>query len=185
MARGHTGVHEPGAGAGELDRLGPRSDVYSLGATLYCLLCGKPPFEGDDVGVMLRAVQEGQFPRPSQLDPSLDRALEAIRLKAMATRPEDRYPTPKALADDLDRWLADEPVTAWREPFPRAARRWARRNRTAVTSAAVALLAGVVGLSAVLAVQTRAKADLAASLQRESHRQSCPHALSGRGPGPV
>ena len=86
----------------------------------------------------------------------------------MATRPEDRYPTPKALADDLDRWLADEPVTAWREPFSRRRGAWARRNRTAVTSAAVALLAGVVGLSAVLAVQTRAKADLAASLQRET-----------------
>ena len=79
----------------------------------------------------------------------------------MATQPEDRYATPKALADDLDRWMADEPVTAWREPFARRARRWARRNRTAVTAAAVALVAGVVGLSAVLAVQTRAKADLA------------------------
>ena len=47
----------PEQAAGELDRLGPRSDVYSLGATLYCLLTGKPPFEGDDVGAILRAVR--------------------------------------------------------------------------------------------------------------------------------
>ena len=59
--------------------------------------------------------------------------------------------------------MADEPVTAWREPFVRRVRRWAKRNRTTVTSAAVALLVGVVGLSAVLAVQTRANAELARS----------------------
>ena len=52
----------PEQARGDLDRLGPRSDVYSLGATLYCLLTGKPPFEGDDIGAILRAVQEGQFP---------------------------------------------------------------------------------------------------------------------------
>ena len=103
----------------ELDRLGPRSDVYSMGATLYCLLTGKPPVEGDDIGAVLRAVQEGRFRRPSQHDPALDKALEAVCLKAMANHPEDRYPTPKALADDLDRWMADEPVSAWREPLSR------------------------------------------------------------------
>jgi serine/threonine protein kinase len=146
----------PEQARGELSRLGPRSDVYSLGATLYCLLTGKPPFENDDdVGVILRAVQDGQFQRPSQHNSALDKALEAICLKAMAREPEHRYPTAKALSDDLDRWMADEPVTAWREPVSRRARRWARRNRTAVTGAAVALVAGVVGLSAVLAVQTR------------------------------
>ncbi len=113
-------------------------------------------------------MQEGRFRRPSQHDPALDKALEAVCLKAMATQPEDRYPTPRALADDLDRWMADEPVSAWREPFARRARRWARRNRTAVTAAAVALVAGVVGLSAVLAVQTQAKADIARSLANET-----------------
>ena len=67
---------------------------------------------------------------------------------------------PEALADDVERWAADEPVTAWREPFARRARRWARRNRTAVTAAAAALMMAVVGLTAVLAVQTRANAAL-------------------------
>ena len=169
-ALGTPAYMSPEQARGDLNRLGPRSDVYSLGATLYCLLTGKPPFEGEDVGAILNAVQEGQFPRPSRLDPTLDKALEAVCLKAMATVPEDRYPTPRALADDLDRWMADEPVTAWREPWTRRARRWARRNRTAVAAAAVALVAGVVGLSAVAAVQTRANADLRAANQRVEQR---------------
>ena len=167
-AMGTPAYMSPEQARGELDRLGPRSDVYSLGATLSCLLTGKPPFEGEDIGVILRAVQEGQFGRPSQHDSKLDKALEAVCLKAMATSLQDRYATPKALADDLDRWMADEPVTAWREPFSRRAGRWARRNRTAVTAAAVALLAGVVGLSAVLAVQTRATAAIARALDNET-----------------
>ena len=58
----------------------------SLGATLYCLLTGKPPFEGDDVGVLLRAVQQGDFPPPRRLDPRIDRALEMVCLKAMARK---------------------------------------------------------------------------------------------------
>ena len=154
----------PEQAGGDLERLGPRSDVYGLGATLYCLLTGRPPFEGEDIGEVLRRVQAGEFPPPRQLDPSLDKALEAVCLKAMATKPEDRYAVAEALAEDIERWMADEPVSAWREPLSRRVRRWANRNRTVVASAAVALIAGVVGLSAVLAVQTQAKADIAAAL---------------------
>jgi len=167
-ALGTPAYMSPEQAAGQLERLGPRSDVYSLGATLYCLLTGQPPFAGDVVDV-IRAVQKGEFRPPRQLDASIDPALEAICLQAMVHKPDDRYASSRALADDLDRWMADEPVTAWREPLARRARRWARRNRTAVTAAAVALVAGVVGLSAVLAVQTRAKAELAASLNRETN----------------
>src|SRR5262249_39831998 len=70
--------------------------------------------------------------------------------------------------DDVERWMADEPVSAWREPLSRRARRWARRNKTAVTGAGAALIAGVIGLSAVLAVQTKAKADVTEALGRET-----------------
>ena len=148
----------PEQARGDLDRLGPRSDVYSLGATLYCLLTGRPPFESEDLGEVLRKVQQGDFPPPRQVDPSLDRALEAICLKAMAAKPEDRYLTCRALADDVERWTADEPVDAWREPLTRRARRWARRNRTAVSVAAASVLMAVVGLTAVIAVQNQANA---------------------------
>jgi tetratricopeptide (TPR) repeat protein/tRNA A-37 threonylcarbamoyl transferase component Bud32 len=152
----------PEHGRGDLERLGPQSDVYSLGATLYCLLTGRPPFEGD-VADIIRRVQGGEFPVPRALKPTVDRALEAVCLKAMALEPKKRYARPKALADDVERWMADEAVTAWREPFDRRARRWARRNRTAVTGAAAALVAGVIGLSAVAVVQARANSDLKAA----------------------
>jgi eukaryotic-like serine/threonine-protein kinase len=150
----------PEQAAGDLDRLGPRSDIYSLGVSLYCLLTGKPPFGGDDVEAVLRAVRKGDFPPPRSLDPTLDRALEAVCLKAMAVKPEDRYESPRALADDVERWAADEPVSAWREPLARRSRRWPRRNRTAVTAGAVVVLAALFGTAAVLAVQTRANGTL-------------------------
>ena len=67
---------------------------------------------------MIPAVQKGEFPPPRKLDPSIDKALEAVCLKAMALKPEDRYATPRALADDIERWLADEPVAAYRERGP-------------------------------------------------------------------
>ena len=167
-ALGTPAYMSPEQAGGDLDRLGPRSDVYSLGATLYCLLVGRPPLAGDDVGEILRRVQRGEFPRPRHLDPSIDPALEAICLKAMATQPENRYATARALADEVERWMADEPVDAYPEPPGRRARRWAKRNRTAVTGAAAALVAGVVGLAAVLAVQTRAKGAIARALVNET-----------------
>src|SRR5262249_24519602 len=140
----------------------PRSDVYSLGATLYCLLTGRAPFDGE-AGEVLRKVQRGEFPPPRQLDPSIDRALEAVCLKAMATRPEDRYAGCRALAEDIERWMADEPVTAWREPWARTLVRWLTRHRTGVTGAGAAGLAALVGLGAVAAVQARANAELTRS----------------------
>ncbi len=166
-AMGTPAYMSPEQAAGDLDRLRFRSDVYSLGATLYCLLTGKAPFDGD-IGEVLRKVQRGEFVSPRQVDPNLDPALEAVCLKAMATRLEDRYSSCRALAEDVERWAADEPVGAWREPLAKRARRWSKRNRTAVTGAAVALVAGVVGLAAVLAVQTQAKADIARSLASET-----------------
>jgi serine/threonine-protein kinase len=162
-ALGTPAYMSPEQASGDLDRLGPHSDVYSLGATLYCLLTGKPAVENDDVGTALRAVQKGAFPLPRQLAPSIDRALEAICLKAMALRPEDRYPSPHALAEDLERWMADEPVTARRDSPAARLQRWARRNRTAVTAAAVALLVALAGTAAVLAVQTNANGNLRAA----------------------
>ena len=151
-ALGTPSYMSPEQAAGDLERLGPRSDVYSLGATLYCLLTGQPPLTGE-AGEVLRDVQRGEFRPPRALDPALDRALEAVCLKAMARRPEDRYSSCRALAEDLERWMADEPVSAWREPVSRRARRWARRHRPAVSGVAAAMLAGLIGLVTVAVVQ--------------------------------
>ncbi|QEH36904.1 Serine/threonine-protein kinase PknD [Aquisphaera giovannonii] len=150
----------PEQASGDLDRLGPASDVFGLGATLFCLLTGRPPIEGDSVAAMLRAARAAEFPAPRRIDPAIDRALEAVCLKAMAARPEDRYPTPRALAEDVERWMADSPVTAYREPAWQAARRWARRHRTAVAAGVAALLVSFAATAAVLAVQTKANNDL-------------------------
>jgi serine/threonine-protein kinase len=161
-ALGTPAYMSPEQAEGELEHLGPRSDVYSLGATLYCLLTGKPPLEGD-VADVIRGVQKGQFPPPRQVDPAIDRALEAVCLKAMALKPADRYGTPKALAEDVERWMADEPVSAWREPWIRTLVRWLTRHRVGVTAAGAAVLVALAGTAAVLAVQTRANAELKAA----------------------
>ncbi len=164
---GTIGYLSPEQARGDPERPGPRSDVYSLGAALYCLFCGRPPFEGEDIGAILDAVQAGQFPRPSRLDPALDPALGAVCLKAMALRPGERYASARLLAEDVERWMADEPVSAWREPRSRRLARWLGRHRTGVAGAVAAVLAGVMGLASVLAVKSGANARLSESLQRE------------------
>jgi serine/threonine-protein kinase len=160
QALGTPAYMSPEQAHGDLEHLGPRSDVYSLGATLYCLLTGKAPLDGH-AGEVIRAVIRGEFPHPRQLDPAIDPALEAVCLRAMALKPEDRYATPRALAEEIERWTADEPVHAYREPLLRRASRWGRRNRTLVASAAALLVASVVGLSvgAVLINRERNKAE--------------------------
>ncbi len=142
----------PEQAAGRIDELGPATDVYSFGATLYSLLTGKPPLEGSNVLDILERVQRGDIRPPRSVKPSVHPALDAICMKAMAVLPENRYQTPKALAEDIEQWLADEPTTAWREPWIIRARRWANRHRTAVTAGVAAfVVAGVcLGVATVL-----------------------------------
>jgi serine/threonine protein kinase len=114
----------PEQAEGRLDLLGPASDVYGLGATLYCLLTGKPPVEGQDMAEVLKKVQCAKFATPRQIQADISPALEAICLKAMALKPQNRYAAPRELAEDIEHWLADEPVGAWAEPWSVKARRW-------------------------------------------------------------
>jgi serine/threonine protein kinase len=119
----------PEQAEGAIDRLGPRSDVYGLGAILYELLTGKRPVEGTSLEQILHAVNHGEIKPPRQVRPEITKGLEAVCLKALALRPEDRYPTPRALASDIKAWLAAEPVSARPESFIERASRWAKRNR--------------------------------------------------------
>jgi serine/threonine protein kinase len=138
----------PEQAAGELGRIGPVSDVYSLGATLYSLLTGRTPFDGLDGREVMDRVRRGEFPPPCSVQPEVPRGLEAVCLKAMALKPEDRYATPLVLAEEIEHWLADEPVSAYPEPLALRSRRWLRRHRTLVTTAAAVLVLGLGGLAA-------------------------------------
>jgi serine/threonine protein kinase/tetratricopeptide (TPR) repeat protein len=170
-ALGTPAFMSPEQARGDIDRLGPRSDVYSLGATLYVLLTGRPPFGGSDVGAVLDAVWRGDFESPRKFDLSIDRALEAICLKAMERSPDKRYSSPRALGDDIERWIADEPVSAYTEPRSTRARRWARRHRSLVTAAAASLivaLAASITISVIQGVAAQRERDLARQERKAS-----------------
>lgn len=136
----------PEQAAGATDEVAPASDIYSLGATFYVLLTGRTPIEDRELPILLAKVQRGEFPSPRQVDSRVPAALNAICLKAMRLLPELRYRSCREFADDLQSWLADEPVTAHAEPRAVRAARWIRRHRTLVTTLAVS-----VALAAVLA----------------------------------
>jgi serine/threonine-protein kinase len=130
--------------AGRTDLLGPASDVYGLGATLFALLTGRPPIASDELDEVLRRVQRGEIPPPRSINATVPRPLEAICRKAMALRPEERYPSARALADDLERWMADEAITIYPDrPLP-ATLRWFRHRPGARTWALAAVIADVL-----------------------------------------
>jgi tetratricopeptide (TPR) repeat protein/tRNA A-37 threonylcarbamoyl transferase component Bud32 len=135
----------PEQAEGRLDLLDARTDVYGLGAVLYEVLAGRAPFAGpDNAAVLRRVVHEPPAP-PRSAVPGTPRALEAVCLKALAKRPADRYALAKELAEELQRWLADEPVTAYRDPLTTRLTRWGRRRRTLATAVVMALVAGAAG----------------------------------------
>jgi tetratricopeptide (TPR) repeat protein len=140
----------PEQAAGQLEAVGPRSDVYSLGAVLYELLCGQPPFRGP-TGSVLRQVQSEEPPLPRTINRRIHRDLETVCLKAMAKDPQARYLTAAALAEDLERFAAGEPIQARRLGYAARLGRWVHR-RPAMTAALMAAVAAVA-LAAWLAVK--------------------------------
>jgi eukaryotic-like serine/threonine-protein kinase len=126
------------------------ADVYSTGAVLYELLTGRPPFSAESDLETLRQVREQLPPRPSSIRPKLPKDLETICLKCLQKDPQRRYPSAKALADDLERWVRGELILARPAPGWERALSWARRKPTAAAllgvsgSAAVALVAALL-----------------------------------------
>jgi eukaryotic-like serine/threonine-protein kinase len=155
----------PEQASGRLELVGTGADVYSLGATLYVILTGKSAFSGNTADT-LEKVRRGDFPRPHSLNPDTPAPLEAICLKAMALRPEDRYSTTLELAADIERWRSDEPVSCYRDPILARLARWARRHPARVAAAVSLLVAGVVAAVAIVWAVTEERNKTAAERDR-------------------
>jgi serine/threonine-protein kinase len=144
VAVGTPAYMSPEQARGDLDRIGPASDIFGLGAILYALLTNRPPFDGRSRTAVMEQARRGEIPSPRSIRRGVPPALEAACLKAMAPRPAERYGSALDLAAEVERWLADEPVSAYREPGYDRLRRWGRQHRP--------LVAGAAALSAMVVV---------------------------------
>ena len=145
--------------------VGPAADIYSLGVILYEALTGRPPFLGaDPVETLVQAAQAEPVP-PARLVPDMPADLQTICLKCLEKEPQRRYPTAGALADDLERFLAHEPIHARPAGRLERGRRWVRRHQglSAALAVAALLLAALVGGSIFAAAHFR-------DLGREQHQ---------------
>jgi serine/threonine protein kinase len=147
-----------------------RTDVYSLGVTLYELLTLRPACDGKDRQELLRQIAFEEPRRPRTLDWGIPAELETIVLKAMEKNPADRYATAKDLADDLRHWLEERPIRARRPSLAQRLRKWARRHRSVVLTAVAAgllLLALTVVMLAVSNLLIRQEQKRTAEANRE------------------
>jgi WD40 repeat protein/serine/threonine protein kinase len=138
----------PEQALGRRTPLDGRTDVYSLGATLYELLTLAPPFPGEDRIDLLRRITQEEPTPPRKIDPRIPVELETIVLKAMAKVPDDRYATAADLADDLGRFLDDRPIRACRPSLLDRAGKWMRRHRSLMAVGGAALFLLAVALAA-------------------------------------
>jgi serine/threonine-protein kinase len=146
----------PEQAAGRWQEVGPASDVYSLGASLYHLLTGQAPVQGSDRLAILEKVRHGDWLPPRQVKKDVPTALDAVCRKALALRPGERYITALELAADLEHWLADEAVRAWREPWWVRLRRWLGRHQSLVLSVLAALGVALLSLGIATVMLTDA-----------------------------
>jgi WD40 repeat protein/tRNA A-37 threonylcarbamoyl transferase component Bud32 len=149
----------PEQATGRGDRIDGRTDVYGLGAILYEILTGRPPYVGDDTQELLRQVREREPTPPEEVRPDVPPALAAVCRRAMARDPADRYASCGQLAREVQRWLADAPVEAYAEPLPGRLQRWARQHKPALSALVALLVTGAIagGVTLILVGEERAR----------------------------
>jgi serine/threonine protein kinase/tetratricopeptide (TPR) repeat protein len=140
---GTPGYVAPEQAEGSTRSLRPGTDVYSLGAILFDLLTGRPPFLGDNVLAVIQQAAEKPAPKLRSFAPALDRDLEIICGKCLEREPNARYCSAEDLAEDLERWLADRPIIARPVSVPVHVSRWSRRNPAAAGMAVLLLALGI------------------------------------------
>ena len=145
----------PEQAGGKAKFVGPQADVYALGVILYECLIGRTPFHGDDPWALIRQVLDDAPPPPRALAPGVPRDLELIGLKCLEKEPHHRYPTAAALADDLTRFLAGEPVSVRPLGVPTRACRWAKKRPAAAVLSVLGVLSLLVVPALTVGVQGR------------------------------
>lgn len=149
-AFGTPGYMSPEQALGQIDKLSPLSDVFSIGATLYHLLTGNRPLHHlKTIAQVQQAVCQGLIESPRARNSAIDAAIDAICNKAMHVDPLVRYSSAAQMAMDLEKYLADEPVDALAEPLSSRASRWIRRNTSLVVLGIVTLFFGLAASASV------------------------------------
>ncbi len=146
---GTPGYMAPEQAGGPREAITTAVDIHALGAILYELLTGRPPFRADTVLETLRLVREQEPSRPRTINPGIDRDLETIALKCLEKAPSRRYASAEALADDLGRWFAGRPIQVRPASVPERLVKWARRRPTI---AALLLVGSLAICASILAI---------------------------------